>query len=567
MIIKTVSVTNFGSYPQFSFDFDQDGLSLIYGATGSGKSTFMDTVAWCLYGVTAKDGNVDEIRSWQSPNEPTTGEITVDISGTTLKVTRTRGKAGQNDLYWTEYPEGSDHRGKDLADTQKLLETRLGISSATFLNSSYLHEFSPTGTFWVASSKDRRKLFERIAPLEFPTTLALRASDARKETKAALGKVEIALAGLVGQLTQSKETWDDVITREATWKLQQGEKAKELALKAVRFETDRQMEVAKLTSVANQWRTSKQKEFDTLVKELEAIQNTVKRPEDFDAEIRRHMDQARCTSCKALPIAANAGIAKLQSEKTANSYNVKYLEQGKKTLAALDKELSSNPYLAQVEAAKKAQNNFQAEGTKILAEPNPYTAQAEKLSLTIKTQITQVRAATQDQASLAARVASLTRLYELSFDLRGQMLQRAVQSIQDQTNALLERYFDAEIRVSFSLADSDTLEVEIQKSGYDCTFRQLSKGQRQMLRLCFGVSVMEAVENMSGQHVNVLFFDEALDGFDPSLKLKSLGIFEGLAQNHQQVFLIDHSEELRAMISSRLKVTLNGDRSDMSRDG
>ncbi len=565
MIIKSVYVENFGSYPQFSFDFDQDGLSLIYGATGSGKSTFMDTIAWCLYGVTAKDGNVDEIKSWLSPGEPTKGTITIEVGQTTVHITRIRGKAGQNDLYYHEYP-GADEarRGKDLADTQKKLEVRLGVSAAAFLNSSYLHEFSPTGTFWVASAKDRRKLFERIAPLEFPTTLAQKASDARKEAKAALGKIEVALAGFEGQLSQTARMWEDTAGRANTYEFDRNQKAKELATRAVRFEADRQMDLAKLTSISNSWQKSKQFEFDSLVKELETYKAKVRKPEEFDAEIRKLMEAARCEKCRSLPLSVNAGVSKLQSEKTANSYNVNYLEQGKKRLVLLDKELSSNPYLAQIENVKKNTNTFKAEGAKVLAEPNPYKDQAERLALTLKTQQTQVREAQQAQAQLQARHGALSRLYDLSFELRGQMLQRAVQAIQDDTNAILEKYFDAEIRVGFSLADADTLEVEIQKSGYDCTFRQLSKGQRGLLKLAFGVSVMEAVANQAGIATNALFFDEALDGLDESLKVKAHGLFEELATRHPLVFLIDHSPGLQGLMDRKYHVVLGGDASQMT---
>ena len=57
---------------------------------------------------------------------------------------------------------------------------------------------------------------------------------------------------------------------------------------------------------------------------------------DIDAEIRAHMDQARCAHCKSLPLAANAGITKLQTEKATNAYNVKYFEQGRAKLQAMN---------------------------------------------------------------------------------------------------------------------------------------------------------------------------------------------------------------------------------------
>ncbi len=565
MRVQNIHVENFGSYPVFDHDFDEEGLSLVYGSTGSGKSTFMDMVAWILYGVTAKDGAVDEVRSWQSPSEPTKGFALVSVNGTQVGISRSRGKGGQNDLFWT-MDGGEEKRGKDLADTQKRIDEALGVSVSAYLYGSYLHEFSPTGTFWTASAKDRRKLFEKIAPLEFPATLAQKASDARKEAKAKLGKVELELAGLEGQLSSTAQASLDAATRKGRWAADQKAKAEALALKAVRFETDREMKIAESTSVAEQWQAAKQAEADALTDELVTYENKIKDPASFDAEIRRHMEQARCANCKSLPLSANAGIAKLQTEKTANSYNVKYFEQGKVRLTNLSKELKSNPYLSQIEQLKKSTNTFMAEGAKILAETNPFVDQAEKLGREVKTLTTQVASGQRDKKTLDARVASLTRLYELSFELRGQMLQRAVQAIQDETNGLLEKYFDAEIRVTFSLPSSDTLEVEIQKSGFDCTYRQLSKGQRGLLKLCFGISVMEAVANQAGISTNTMFLDEALDGLDESLKVKAHGLFLELATRHPSVYLIDHSPGLQNLMDRKYHVTLRGDASEFVRE-
>ena len=570
MKVLSIHVENFGSYPVFDHDFSEDGLSLVYGATGSGKSTFMDTVAWILYGVTAKDGAVDEIRSWQSPDSPTLGQAVVDTPSGHIEVTRIRGKAGQNDLYWkdcTDDDSGIEQRGKDLQDTQKLLDAVLGVSASTYLSSSYLHEFSATGNFWIASAKDRRKLFEKIAPLEFPSTLAVRASDARKDAKAHLTKVDVSLAGFEGQLKQTLELAQDAQTRSGTWETDRKAKAEAIALKAVRFETDRQMDIARLTSTAKQWQEKKKAEFDTLADELLALEAKIKDPGDFDKQIRQLMDQSRCEKCRSLPLTANAGIAKLQQEKQANSYSVKYFEQGTARLKALDKELKENPYTAQIEKVKAAQNTFKEDGARVLAEANPFTAQAEKLQRDAKALSTQIAHVKHDQTLLQGRIASLTRIYELSFELRGQMLQRAVQSIQDATNGILEKYFDAEIRVQFSLAEADTLEVEIKKSGYDCTFRQLSKGQRGLLRLSFGVAVMEAVSNQAGISTNLMFFDESLDGLDTRLKIKAFDLFQELATKHPSVYVIDHCEELQGMFDRRYRVVLNGDASEMTREG
>lgn len=562
MIVKSLYVENFGSYPHFAKDFTDEGLILIYGATGSGKSTFLDMIPWILYGVTAKDGNVDEVRSWQSPGEPTKGTVTLEINHEVLHVTRLRGKAGQNDLYWTERADTEEHRGKDLMDTQKLLEARYGLSAKAFLDSSYFHEFSPTGSFWTASAKDRRKLFEGIAPLEFPAQLATKASDARKEAKKTLEQVELAIARAEGRLEHAKASRDDSKRLEVNWGAQKEARATELATKAVRFETDRAMEIARLKSCSQEWQTQKDREIDRQVDELMTLEKKIKKSEDFDAEIRQHTAQSRCPACQSLPLSANAGIMQLQQQKTANTYNVKAYEQGKGALKNLDE--SENPYAEGLQLAKDRQNTYLEQVATIQAETNPFTPQVKKLVQDAKNLETELRLGREGRDGLVHRVSSLTQIYDYSFVLRGQMLLRAVQSIEEATNAYLDKYFDGEIRVGFSLEGSDTLEVAVQKGGHDCVYRQLSKGQRGLLKLCFGVAVMEAVGDKAGTSTNMLMFDESLDGLDESLKVRAHGLFAELAARHPSVYLIDHSPGLQNMLDRRYHVTLRGDASELT---
>jgi DNA repair exonuclease SbcCD ATPase subunit len=69
MRILSCQAQNFGSYKELNLDLADIGLSLVYGRTGSGKSTLPDVVAWTLFGTTAKDGAADDVRSWQAGSE------------------------------------------------------------------------------------------------------------------------------------------------------------------------------------------------------------------------------------------------------------------------------------------------------------------------------------------------------------------------------------------------------------------------------------------------------------------------------------------------------------------
>src|ERR1700733_14163073 len=116
---------NFGSYDRFEIDFTETGLTLLYGPTGAGKSSIPDMVAWCLYGVTGKNGNADDVRSWNNPQEPTSGTLQLWRHGKVfMLVDRIRGD--KNDLYYRRYESDQPSRGKDMPETQKRINELLG---------------------------------------------------------------------------------------------------------------------------------------------------------------------------------------------------------------------------------------------------------------------------------------------------------------------------------------------------------------------------------------------------------------------------------------------------------
>src|SRR5271166_6085820 len=154
MKILSCYVSDFASYEELHFNFQKQGLTLIQGPTGSGKSTLCDIIPWTLFGRTAKDGAVDEILKWNS-TEPAYGNLTLEVRGEKIAVTRARGKnAKDNDLIlWVD---DKLIRGKDLNDTQKLINTKLGMDLQLYLASAYFHEFSQTAGFFTATAKNRR---------------------------------------------------------------------------------------------------------------------------------------------------------------------------------------------------------------------------------------------------------------------------------------------------------------------------------------------------------------------------------------------------------------------------
>lgn len=564
MKILCAEVTNFGSYKHLRFEFDKVGLALVYGPTGAGKSTLMDIIPWVLFGTTAKNGAADDIRSWQA-EEFTKGNLKFELSGRTYVVTRIRGSSGKNDLYWSEYQNGHSDvldtdaklRGKDLIDTQKLLEARLAVDADTYLSSAYFHEFSQTSSFFTASAKARRELFEGIADLELPKRLGENCSVQRKELKSQLEDTRSDYSRLQGMQMQLESSKDQAQEACQKWIKTQEAKIQDLKSKADSFDFDRAAKSMAIISQVTKWDEDHFAQVDALVHRIEQMEPKVKSSKQLDLEEAHIRNKARCSQCGSLPENINEALREHQEIKFNNNRYIADVKLAKADLKRLVDQV--NPYSQQLITLKKDTNVYFEQYKDTKKQENPFLTQVENYKLQITNHNLKLKELNSGVLALEYRVNALTQLQDLSGQLRTQLLKRAIHSIECETNRVLEKHFDGEFRVGFSADDSDNLTVTIHKSGHECNYRQLSKGQRQMLKLSFGLAVMDAAANQAGTHFNVVMLDEPTDGCDEVLKTKSHALFQELTMKHDTVLVIDHSSELRALFDKKFKVTLEGD--------
>lgn len=566
MKILYAEVTNFGSYRHLRFRFDGLGLALVSGQTGSGKSTLLDIVPWILFSTTSKNGAVSDVQAWQADGEPTTGKLTFQFQGRTYQIIRIRGRNGENDLYWRECEDRYSHiigtdakfRGKDLNDTQKCIEARLGVNSDTYLSSTYFHEFSQTGTFFTSNAKARRELFDRVCDLSFPVKLSASCSDLRKQSRNSYDVLQLESSELRGQLKQLERSVNDSRSAGERWNTVQAQKIKALEAKAATFEDDKAKTVKDLLKLSDQLDSQTLTEVSHLEERIvqqESKLLQIKALDEKASYIRRF--QSTCEHCGSVPKAVQDELDTLVNQKAEWEQDVKQAKVNKFLLQKVKGAV--NPYTWQLAQAEAQENAYTTQAEAEKAAVNPFLAQvasAEARLDQVKDRVAETDAAS---ALELTRTAALTRLIDLTSTLRGELLSRSVREIETATNASLEKHFDAEIRVAFTLADADSLDIEIFKSGYSCNYKQLSRGQRALLRLNFSVAVMKATANAAGFHPSMIALDEVTDAFDESLKLRAFSFLEQLATEYDTVLVIDHSTALKSMFTSCYEVRLEGD--------
>lgn len=549
MNLISVTCENFCSYKYLSFDFDAKGLCLISGDTGVGKSTLLDAVAWGLFGITSKDGSADDVLAWDA-SDPTLVQVLVETPTGRLVIYRTRGQ--KNDLGWIEDDTSEPTRGKDLGDTQRLLEQRLGVTAELFLTGAYLTQFSKADSFFIAKAKDRRQVLEKIADQEFAIKLADRTSAARKVAKKDTERLELELSGITGRLEVTKERIQDEVVSETQWVFENTKKIKELDDKRIVFEVEKRHAVIAAKAASDTWEKER-------YLQLSALRGHVK-ADSFDKEIKE-IEAESTIICVECPTCGAPRNHKAATERTKRLSELKALKTRATQDTQAHEHLSSqvNPYAFHLDRSMALQNSYAAQLKALEGETNPCTKRLSDANAALQTLKTKRDTLQATLTETNALVASLTWLYDKSFEMRSLLMARVVSQIETATNTLLEKHFDAAIRVRFLLEDSDKLEVEVLNDGHQCGFKSLSGGERTMLKLCFSLSLMKAAQDKAGIHFDQIFLDEPLSGLDTGLKVKAFGLFQQLESEHSTVLIIEHDEAFKSQFSNTYVVSKGSD--------
>lgn len=494
MRINKCNLQNFASYKELKFDFLNQGLTLINGPTGSGKSTFCDAAPWVLFGKTAKGGSVDSVLSWPG-DRVTTGTLEIQLPNSTLTVYRSRGpRASDNDLYFNDKV-----RGKDLTDTQKLLNAHLGLDLSTYLSGAYIHEFSDISDFFITTPKNRRAICEQLVDLSLAKNLQASSSEAKKQTKNFLAIAENSLSKLGARLEMLNINLSKGLELMENFDSNKDKNLAILMIKYDKYEDNRAQTITML----------KQKNQGYLT-DLEALPPT----------------DEPCPHCGAKK---NDTVSAVLLEK------IKHLKNELKKW-----EINENPHLSSIEREQ--------------AQVNDYAVQLEDIKFDILTRTRQLNEAKTNVFDYKQKIDDLETLEQLLTAFRSITITNAIKSLETRTNSLLQTHFDAEIQVNFNITED--IDVSIKKDGNDCVYSQLSKGQRQLLKLCFAVSAMRQVSDNKGVKFPQIFLDEAFDGLSDTMKKKAFGLLQTLELEYESIFVVDHSTELKALFDKQYTVEL-----------
>jgi len=568
MKILSVSVQNFASYESLTFKPSDRGLTLVQGPTGAGKSTLCDVVPWVLFGKTAKGGAVDEVISWNASGT-TGGGIVVETANNTIQVCRSR---KPNDLYYIDDKTQVATRGKDLADTQRMINELIGMDYDLYLASAYYHEFSATAQFFTANAKNRRAIFEQLTDLSLADRVTTEASKARKDLRTLKDEMTTEHKVMTAREAELTQSYKIELKRGIDWDTTNRMAINRASESMASFDDDKARNLKILNKSHKAFEADLQNQLKDLEDKIASTQAMVKPTLDIQGQkayIQGQIDHIKNNKCETCGSPKGSdrvmvltrelyNLEKVENDNRQRNIDVaNYKRQWEKV------SNTSNPYTSQIDREIARPNTHTAQVQELKAASSPYTRRTNELNEKVFTLRMDLLVLNDEIKDVTQAVNDLDVLNDVVSAFRASLLQNTIQQIQDHTNRLLVDHFDAEIKVTFSATDADKLEVEIAKDGNACEYTQLSKGQRCLLKLCFGVSVMKQVAQQHAINIDCLFFDEAFDGVDDALKLKAFGVLETLALTYPSVFCVEHNSAIKSLFHNTITVSLINGRSTL----
>jgi exonuclease SbcC len=205
MRLLSVNARNYRAIGEANLDFEGIRGAVIAGENGSGKSSIIEAILWCLYGESRSGRRADGVVRLGAD----TAEVTVTFQGadTRWKVKRTRSTKGRGkstlDVWRDEAGVWAPQTGKNMdggeGDSQAIIDRALGITFDTLINGPFMLQ-NDAARFCEAKPEDRREILRQILRLDEYRALQAqaRAKAGTFETEAAAVRRELDRQGDTG---------------------------------------------------------------------------------------------------------------------------------------------------------------------------------------------------------------------------------------------------------------------------------------------------------------------------------------------------------------------------------
>ena len=205
MIPTKLKLSNFTSYTEKSpeLDFTKFKLAAISGLNGAGKSSLLDAVTWCVWGVSRAGDSSDDLVHLGT--ESMQVEFSFELDGNTYTVKRRRVKKGGGSTALELWSNLHNFTEGTIKATQEKITQTLHLTFETFTNSSYLRQ-GHADEFTTKGPTDRKRILTEILGLDHYDILEEKAKQKSKEAQTKLQLLDYQLLEIEAELSQKEQS-------------------------------------------------------------------------------------------------------------------------------------------------------------------------------------------------------------------------------------------------------------------------------------------------------------------------------------------------------------------------
>lgn len=234
---NNIIIEGFCSIPKYTLNLNSgDGITIVRGPNGYGKSSLFAAISWVCYGKTSK--GVNNVNTWDSVKpkdyKGTKVQIFFTKNNVTYSIIRCQnykdevfGAKGKDRLILLE--DGIEVSEKSKPQIQQKINKILGMSYELFNNSLMFGQ--GVKRLIQESGSDKKKLFEEVFELEYLNIAKQLASNEMSEVRDEIEHFELELNNLKSNLDDSISTYKKLRSSERNFKKDISKKRKEIQKK------------------------------------------------------------------------------------------------------------------------------------------------------------------------------------------------------------------------------------------------------------------------------------------------------------------------------------------------
>ena len=599
MNLNYLELQNFISYKKLRFDFSKNGLYLITGETGSGKSAIFEGILWCLFGRTVKKVKMEELIN-ENEEKNCFVKLSFEKKNVTYKVVRYR----SHDEYGDElklYIDKKEYQGKD---TQNKIESIIGLTDKLFIISNLITNDESSNILNIQRAK-RIDIFEEIFGLSGLDAYEKKVLEGIKNTNNQIAANLNKLIELKTKQEVTQSSIDDYLKNKKVRITEIKNEIKELEEERDSIDKKDKEKILATYKLITQKEEEKEKLEEKLgehVNEMTNISNNIQRFIEEESTImydsKRLKVTSRCNVCdselsgdKYKKLSKTLGDKLIELRKNLEKENLilKKIEDNTKKLEKEDKTVST-----ELEKLVKIFNNMAGKNALDIVDTrygldktwlknledrfdtDRYNKNIKALQDELEelTNDTFVKDAKKRLAQIEKEIPEYTTkeqklkedleywtFWKKAFDVKADnnikkfRIQKIITKFNEIIAIYINKFFpDENVKLMFR----DNLDESIRFEKRQRSYKMLSKGQKKIIDNCINFAFFEMARLMTKSQFPAIFVDEITDGLDNKKSNSIVDILSTIARD-DVVYVISHDKTIKDSVDGLYEVWVDKD--------